>query len=270
MVEKLNNATLAEIAKIIGDLFTGSKIADLLKEANIDNISHNSTKWKVLYDCFIQKQKEDNCSNNILAFIETCFNPVRFTQEESSYEDKRNRINIILSFSGLEITKEGKLVKVSEARTISEAKQRANRFKKHLTGRNIHEEISIYCGDEIEVENYFHVVFEATKGIFDKIRIKTKINKDGADLVDEAFSFNGKIPYLALNKLETESEKSEQKGFINLIKGVYGTFRTPEAHEVKIKWIMKEDDALDILSLISFIYKKIDNSIEARKNCGIN
>lgn len=55
-----------------------------------------------------------------------------------------------------------------------------------------------------------------------------------------------------------------------MIKGVYGTFRAPEAHEVKIKWIMPEDDALDILSLISLIYKKIDNSIEARKNCGIN
>lgn len=92
-------------------------------------------------------------------------------------------MNVILSFSGLEITKEGKLIKVSEAKTIDEAKQlakkRANSFKKHLTNRNIHNEISIYCGDEIEAENYFHVVFEATKSIFDKIRIKTKINKDG-------------------------------------------------------------------------------------------
>ena len=69
-----------------------------------------------------------------------------------------------------------------------------------------------FCKAELLVDNYFHAVFEATKSIAEKIRIKTNLTSDGSELVDHAFSYKGKIPYLALNNLTTESHESEQKG----------------------------------------------------------
>ena len=103
--------------------------------------------------------------------------------------------------------------------------------------------------------------------MFDKIRKKTGLVSDGAVLVDEVFSFEktNPCPYLALNSLRTESEQSEQKGFMNLLKGLYGTFRNPLGHEVKINWNVKEEDALDILSLVSLINRRIDSAVEAKK-----
>ena len=40
---------------------------------------------------------------------------------------------------------------------------------------------------------------------------------------------------LAINSLQSDSERSEQKGFANLVRGTIGMFRNPTAHELKTK-----------------------------------
>ena len=112
-----------------------------------------------------------------------------------------------------------------KVKTFSEAEERAQNLRKTLLDRKIHSDVLTFCKAELLVDNYFHAVFEATKSIAEKIRIKTNLTADGSELVDQAFSYKGKIPYLALNNLTTESHESEQKGFMNLLKGVFGTFR---------------------------------------------
>ncbi len=82
---------------------------------------------------------------------------------------------------------------------------------------------------------------------------------DGGDLVDKAFGIAK--PLLALNTLQTESEQSEQKGFANLVKGMFGTFRNVTAHAPKITWVVSEQDALDILSLLSYIHRRLDGAV---------
>lgn len=115
------------------------------------------------------------------------------------------------------------------------------------------------------VDNYFHTVFEATKSVAEKIRKKTGLNSDGSALVDEAFAFKGIIPHLALSSLQSESEQSEQKGFMNLLKGLFGTFRNTTAHAPKITWSISEQDALDILSMISLVHRRLDEAVEAKR-----
>lgn len=64
----------------------------------------------------------------------------------------------------------------------------------------------------------------------------------------------------ALGPLTTESEKSEQKGFANLLIGLFGAVRNPLAHAPKTNWPMSEQDALDILTLVSLIHRKLDGA----------
>jgi uncharacterized protein (TIGR02391 family) len=92
-------------------------------------------------------------------------------------------------------------------------------------------------------------VFEATKGLAERIREMTGLTDDGARLVDQGpFGFKeAGLPVVALNTLRTESEWSEQSGLANLMKGVFGTFRNPAAHTPKIKWPVSEPDALTCL-----------------------
>ena len=49
---------------------------------------------------------------------------------------------------------------------------------------------------------------------------------------------------IKINNFISETEKSEQKGFVNLSKGLFGTFRNPTAHAPKIEWNMSEEDVL--------------------------
>ncbi|WP_151738405.1 TIGR02391 family protein, partial [Acinetobacter junii] len=171
----------------------------------------------------------------------------------------------VLSFEGLELTESGDIRTTAKVNTFSEAEERAQNLRKTLLDRKIHSDVLTFCKAELLVDNYFHAVFEATKSIAEKIRIKTDLTTDGSELVDQAFSYRGKIPYLALNNLTSESHESEQKGFMNLLKGVFGTFRNTTAHAPKIAWEINEQDALDILSMISLIHRKLDKAVEAKK-----
>lgn len=97
---------------------------------------------------------------------------------------------------------------------------------------------------------------EAVKSVADKMRMRTGLADDGATLVDRVFS--GNPPLLAINVLSTASERSEQSGFANLVRGTFGMFRNPTAHEARIHWAMSKEDAEDLLSIVSLIHRRLD------------
>ena len=110
-------------------------------------------------------------------------------------------------------------------------------------------------------ENYFHAVFEAAKGLAERIREKTGLKIDGVNLIRETFERpKGGFPILAINALETETELNEHDGLTNLIIGAFKLFRNPIAHTPKILWQHDIEDAVDCLTLISFLHFKLDQS----------
>ncbi len=268
IIKNIDLGSLESICKILGETnngISGTEISKYLAETSIKDPQLNSTKWKRLYDALSTKQSEDRCSNNILAFIKYVLRPSRHIHRKEWFKNIRTELNYVLSFEGFELTESGDIRETDKVKTFSEAEERAQNLRKTLLDRKIHSDILTFCKAELLVDNYFHAVFEATKSIAEKIRIKTNLTADGSELVDQAFSYKGKIPYLALNNLTTESHESEQKGFMNLLKGVFGTFRNTTAHAPKITWEVNEQDALDTLSMISLIHRKLDKAIEAKK-----
>ena len=87
----------------------------------------------------------------------------------------------------------------------------------------------------------------------------TGLTSDGADLVDEALRIT--TPRLAINSLRTDTEQSEQRGLINLLKGMFGTFRNVSGHAPKITWPIEEEDALDLLSIVSYLHRRLDSAV---------
>jgi uncharacterized protein (TIGR02391 family) len=90
----------------------------------------------------------------------------------------------------------------------------------------------------------------------DKLRIRTGLTDDGNTLIDRALA--GDPPLLAINPLKTESERSEQKGFANLVRGTFGMFRNTTAHEATHTLAHRQGDAEDLLSLVSLIHRRLD------------
>ncbi|SHG37434.1 TIGR02391 family protein [Flavobacterium fluvii] len=257
----IDGGTLEGLAKILGHTeygLTGAELSKFIPESGLVDVDATNTKWKRLYNSFIDFQNRTKTSNLILKFINLSMKPSRFIGQNEKFELLRGELNKRLSFIGLKLNESGIFNPVEASRTITEAELRVNRFKSKLEHRNIHPKIYEYCNSELITDNYFHSVFEAVKSIAEEIRIKTGLNLDGSDLVEKALSVT--TPLLKINSLGNETEKSEQKGFSNLIKGVFGMFRNTTAHSPKVIWSITEDEALDIMTTISLIHKKIDQA----------
>lgn len=119
----------------------------------------------------------------------------------------------------------------------------------------MHAEVLKYCRAELLDGNYFNAVLETTEGVADRIFLLSGLNGDGAELVNKAFA--GQQPILALGPLTTGSQKSEQKGFVNLL---IGLVRNPLAHAPKTNWLMFEQDVLDIFNLVSLVHRKLSGA----------
>ena len=249
------------LAKILGESASGSEITGFLSELNLDDNSEGSTKWRRLNYVFGKTQEKDRSTNRILAYIKIALSPARFVGRNDQFEEHRGQINAVLSFSGIEYGEDGNFRNVKRAHTLSEAERRSNTIKAKLQGRRIHPEVLKYCGPELMADNYFHAVFEASKGLAQRIRDLSGVDGDGASLIDKTFSVNN--PVLAFNSLSTETERSEHTGFTTLLKGCFAAVRNPLAHEPKIMWD-GENDAADYFTLISLLHRKLDYCIVTR------
>lgn len=246
------------LAKVLGECGTGSDITRIFVARGMEDYSGESTKWRRLYSVFLDCQRRDGCANRIIDFIQSLLTPMRFVGRNQAFEELRQELNTILAFSGLEYGKDGKFRHSNAVQTLDEAEQRVQTLRAKLQGRRIHPEVMKYCRAELLQDNYFHAVFEASKGLAQRIREMSGIHADGAALVDRVFSIER--PVVAFNTLQTETEKSEHKGFASLLKGCFAAVRNPLAHEPKVLW-QGEDDAADYLSLISLLHRKLDDCV---------
>ena len=266
---RLDEANLQAICDILGDTetgLTGTEIARYLGECHIRDPCPNRTKRHRLYEALAQGQRKDGYANSVMRFIKHAVNPVRHTASPEVFETRRTRLNHVLAFSALTLGDDGKLRRrVEAAQTLPEAAAVASKLRKALRDRHVHGDVLTFCRAELVANNYFHAVFEATKSVAEKLREKTGLTSDGVPLVDEALGMGkANYPRLAFNRLETESERSEHRGLMNLIKGVFGAFRNTTAHAPKIHWAVSEQDALDILTTLSLIHRRLDSAVSTR------
>lgn len=247
------------IAKLLGECGSGSDISRVLKDRGLVDNSGESTKWRRLYTIFLASQKHYSCSNQIIDFIQSYLIPARFVGRSDQFENVRHELNAVLAFEGLEYGEDGRFRTRRIANTLTEAERRLQTLKSKFQGRTLHPEVLKYCRTELLQDNYFHAVFEASKGLAQRIRDLSGVDLDGATLIDKVFSIES--PILVFNALQTETEKSEHKGFAALSKGCFAAIRNPLAHGPKLMW-NGEEDAADHLSLISLLNRKLDSCIK--------
>ncbi len=99
------------------------------------------------------------------------------------------------------------------------------------------------------VGRYRDAVVNSVIAVFDLIRERTKLDKDGSDLVGHAFSLEN--PHLIVASLDTESGRNQQKGLMQLLTGAYQGLRSPAAHSLRMP--VTQQDAARQLILSSFL-----------------
>lgn len=257
MTQLFDDIALRNLSDIISDILTHSKITDYLNGSNIPQAGGNN-KTDRIFNALKEKQRQDSCGNNVLAFIARIINPKRYNNE-AEFENHRERINEKLLYEGIEITKQGTAQQVIKAKTISEAKERSLKIKEKTHGIVIHRDIIPFCEEEWLKENYFHAILEITKSVAERLRQMSGYHSDGSELIDECFGLGKeRKPMLAFNILQTESEESEHKGFSNFCKGFFGMYRNPKAHSPKILEDTQLSEMTEVLVVATIIHNKLD------------
>ena len=207
---KLDEANLQALCDIIGDTgagLTGGEIGRCLEACGIPDPFPGGTKRHRLFAALKGRQDADRCSNVVLAFVKHVMNPVRYVGRGNEFESRRQGVNIVLAFNGLELRSDGSMARRKTAQTLSQAEAAASALRRALVERQVHGDVLRFCRAELVADNYFHAVFEATKSVAEKLREKTGLAGDGALLVDEALGLGkARLPRLAFNSLRTESE----------------------------------------------------------------
>ena len=260
-IQPFNAQKLEAACRVLADTergLTGSEIGYLLQDCKLTDVSPSMPKWKRLFNALVEAQNKYQVGNHLIMFINRALDPVKYARDKDRFEWRRDELNVVLSFSGFCVREDGKVIHTNKETTLKGARARAGALRSKLEDRGAHSEIFKYCKAELLEDNYFHAVLEAIKGIANRIRELSGLTSDGAELVNKAFSV--KAPILAINNLSTETEQSEQKGFGNILIGIFGAIRNPTAHAPKISWPITEQDALDIFAMVSFIHRKLDST----------
>lgn len=205
--------TVEAIAKVIGEAGSGTDISRYFQTNGLIDDSGESTKWRRLNSVFLKNQATTKSANQILAFVKSYLIPTRFVGKRDEFEHHRGELNAIFILHGLEYGKDGQFRYTTQAKTLDEAEVRAQGVRNKLAPRNTHPEVYKYCQPELMQENYFQAVFEACKGLFQRIRDLAGVEADGASLFDRVFSVEK--PFLAFNTLQTETENQNTKDLHN-------------------------------------------------------
>lgn len=260
-------STLEMIANIIADVdpaITGTVIHRMLIQSQLEDVSYNEqflAKRKKLFNAFALYQNTYRCANNIVVFLQNILAPQRYINNQEMYQTIKGEVNKQLAFEGLHLNDENQICSVEKAAKISDVKIRVEGLRNKLIQQGAHQQVFAYCNEELLANNYFHSVFEANKGLFNRIRDLSGVQEDGNRLIEQVFSND---PVLIINNYQSTSEKDEHKGFCYLLKGLCGMFRNPEAHEPRVDWEISEQDSLEILGIISYCHRRLDKAQKIR------
>jgi uncharacterized protein (TIGR02391 family) len=125
--------------------------------------------------------------------------------------------------------------------------------------RNLHSEVVKHSQRLFVQSNFFHAVFESVKAYNKDVKTKSKSDKDGQQLMLNVWGCENGV--LKVTACESQTDKDFQDGIKFISSGLMSAIRNPTAHEPAITWNIDKQDCLDILSLISFLYRQLDKAV---------
>ena len=254
--------TLRATAAVLGDTengLTGREIGDLLGRLKMGDPTPAASKRDRLTAAFAQQQSRDGSARRVVTFVVEAMRPVRYRDRPEIFTLRQDRLNERLAFEGLRIGDDGQMRNGPQARTLDEATRIATSLRDELVRRSTHPRVLEYCSVEVLKKDHFHACLEAAKSVFEHLREVSGLSGDGAKLVDEALApGKGGVPVIAINSMATVTERDEQAGFSNLVKGIHGLYRNPVAHDPRLRRDVSEPELLEALTLISMVHRRLD------------
>lgn len=273
--KRIDQQVVEKISRILAEQLTGSKITDMFSNLRmkdfdeeriiqIPQMSH-TTKWQRLNETAIYEMNHAGGSPRpFFRIIQYVIQPANFVSRPKDWNLIRQSINSILIFYGFELGDDGVILQVEAVSTMSEALARLQTFSNLLTPLELHPQVMVYCTEELLHEDYFHAVFEASKGLLDRLRKMSGLTLDGTGLLTKIFNLKQPVLFIRGNRLETQDEKDQYFAVASLLKTIVYMYRNPKAHQLKLYDETKLSDAVTAFVMMSEAHKLIDNLMNAQ------
>lgn len=265
---RLEPAVIELLSKALAGSLSDDQLGRLLARMGLDDpVGLAGSRVRRLQASFEQEQASFKRSNRVLAFTAVCMAPPRFMGDEQRYASCLQAVNDALAVAGFRIQRDGTLGKVTAAEAQDAARQRSVRLITELQRRDAHAEVIRCCLPEYVTPCCFSAVATAVGTLVDRIRAKTGLACGDGELIDQALAgADGGAPLLAFNGLDTAADLHEQAGLASLLRGLVGAFGDPEGAAPKTAWTLPEQEALDVLGLISNLHRRLDTARLRRPN----
>lgn len=257
---QLTEAVCDVLAQTQAPGLSGSELRSVLRVVKIDSLDEGANKRTQLLTTLHNAQVRRGRGDTLIAFVNAAMNPSRYVQNHGRFDQLRGELNEVLALYGLRVTEKGQVARGAQASTLTEAAQLAGELVSELRRRNCHPALLTYCDEELVRKSLFHAVSEASKSIPDRLRRHTGLGLDGDELYGGVFGSRTSTPRVLINGFRTESEKSEHRGFKNLLTGIHGHYRNPRAHSTRYGSSESRDDFYDAFALFSYVHRRLDGA----------
>lgn len=265
--QQFKPAALEQIARILGEQYRGWEIANFFHYIGFPQYKHDgqTARWYFALGALVEIQSGHEGTRNIIKIIELLCDPQRYTNQPEVHADILKRVDEILKPFNFTLNENckviarqnGKIVIVDELDTAVDSSETEE--AKLFDARDFHAEIKRHGQSLFLQGQHFHAVFECCKAFDKYVREKSRLDLlSGSGLMAQAFSLEkGR---LRLNTLQSQTERDEQEGLKHLCMGLVNAIRNPGGHEPELDRPMSREDALDVLSMISFLYRQVDKT----------
>jgi uncharacterized protein (TIGR02391 family) len=210
----------------------------------------------------VLKVAKENFPNSAITSVrqQEIYNWLCSIAKSSLFSDERQKMvaEFCLSLAG---EKRSEVVKILDSAGISPnilfREQLAILEREHL-----HPEVYKHAKGSFQFEKYAHTALEVCKAYDKAVQAKTGISKFGRSLMQEAWSWNA--ANLRATTGTTDSDERFHDGLKLLSEGVTAGIRNITAHEPVLDWPIKKEDCIDILHLLSFLYRQLDKSVNIK------
>lgn len=258
---------------------TGWIDANFIDEFNDDLIStdRQSLNWetretKILHDNLIK----------MLHYVESSWRKQRVAKKQDETMQKTN-INVDLWTSTVSKPLGAKIKETVDSiiKEDSIEPEVASKIVKHLHNiapeyadfhfRELHNEVKEVSEEYYKMGNYYTAFIEALKRYKNRVKDKAKIRStEDYNIMSEAFG-KDKILKVAKNKLRPNGENFSQKTLDNIeegqkflsmgiVQGGRNVLSHEECKELQESGLFTEKDCLDMLSLLSHLFRRLDNA----------
>jgi uncharacterized protein (TIGR02391 family) len=147
------------------------------------------------------------------------------------------------------------LIETLEEQIGDEGGNAVSRSLRAYSGLDLHPEVARAASQLFKDGHYANAVEAAVKALNGLVRLRSELEHDGTTLMERAFSPGN--PVLKFNSLQDQSDKDEQKGYMQMFSGAVSGLRNPRAHGFIQD---KPERALEFIAFVSLLAKLLDES----------